>query len=181
MPISFDSKTRSKKVVYKRLMAGGGVSGLHFSTKYKKRKQSLKRKKGGCNCNIKFNGLKGGGDFFNGGNIEPASFINVPTHSFYPMNSYTAGTDLQGLQINSRLDPIKGGKRKSIKRKKGGKSGKSIKSGKRKKGGNVANMSSNFISSFSDPLLNGNKVLMNSLGNTSGSFMAPEIIKGKIF
>lgn len=138
--------------------------------KSRKQRQTLK-KGGGCGCNSNLNGMKGGGDFFNGGNVHPASFNNVPIHSFYPYNNYTAGSDVQRAQIDSRLIPIKGGKRKS---KKGGKSKKM----KEKKGGNIGNMSSSFISSFSDPLVSGSKIISTQFGNTSGSLQSVNTIKG---
>lgn len=143
--------------------------------KTKNRRQTIK-KGGGCGCNSNVV-MKGGGDFFNGGNVEPASFNNVPIPSFYPYNNYTAGSDVQGAQIDSRLIPIKGGKRKS---KKGGKSKKERKEKSKKglKGGNIGNMSSSFISSFSDPLLSGSKIISTQFGNTSGSLQSVNTIKG---
>jgi hypothetical protein len=96
----------------------------------KEKKQSRRRRynkrtiKGGCGCGAKhdvtpatpFKLFGGSVDKFLGNNAEPASFREVPIHNFYPQNMYAQGSDVQGAQIASRLEPtIKGGKRKNRK------------------------------------------------------------------
>jgi hypothetical protein len=148
------------------------------------KRHSGKKRGGGCSCSNShlFSKMSGGGDFFNGGNVEPASFNNVPMRSFYSHNQYESGTDVQGGQLSSRLEP----QLSTTPRLMGGKKNKSRKlrnkkrncKGKKVKGGGLENVPGSMINSFSDPLTAGNRNLSNSIGNTSGSLMSPNLLKG---
>lgn len=177
----------------------------------KKQKKTLKNKKvyskrkrgGSCSCNAKlFQKMNGGGDFFNGGNLEPASFKNVPIHSFYPQNNYIEGSDIQRGQLASRNDiqvptttnSMKGGRkckstlkmrRMSLKYKKGKKSIYDKNFEKRHNrggtGAGAGDIPYRIINAFADPLITTNKYIINSLGNTSNSLMSSNILKGKFY
>ena len=100
----------------------------HGKKQSRKRTHTRKTKGGNCGCGAKhdvtpassFKLFGGSVDKFLGNNAEPASFRDLPIHSFYPQNMYSQGTDVQGAQVASRLDPqlpVKGGRRKNRKSK----------------------------------------------------------------
>lgn len=99
-----------------------------------KSNKNTKKYYGGKNKSKK--SMKGGGDFFIAGN-EPASFNNVPMHSFYTKNMLAEGTDVQHMQQSSRL---LGGSKKSKKNKN---------FNKNKKGGGISNW---LLGGFSNPI-----------------------------
>jgi hypothetical protein len=99
-------------------------------TKNNKSNKNTKKYYGGKNKSKK--SMKGGGDFFIAGN-EPASFNNVPMHSFYTKNMLAEGTDVQHMQQSSRL---LGGSKKNKKY-------------KNKKGGGISNW---LLGGFSNPI-----------------------------
>jgi hypothetical protein len=125
-----------------------------------KSKKNKNTKKINRNRSILKKSMKGGGDFFISGK-EPASFNNVPMHSFYTKNMYSAGTDVQHMQQSSRL---MGGKRKNK-----NKSKKNKFFNKNKKGGGI----------ISDLLTNGFSNNIQNSGSITGSPSAYNILAAR--
>ena len=150
----------------------------------KKKVKSYKKRKGrgGCGCSdsqsSEQSSQKGGGDYFLGGYKETPSFNNVPISSFYPQNTYTAGSDVLGAQISSRGLPnmSSGGGKKSknkknkTKRNKKNKTSKTNKRNKKMKGGSI-----NYALFSQDPMLGNSTDPVSSGGNTSGAIQAANI------
>jgi hypothetical protein len=124
-----------------------------------KSKKNKNTKKINRNRSILKKSMKGGGDFFMSGK-EPASFNNVPMHSFYTKNMYNAGEDVQHMHQSSRLT---GGKRKSK-----SKSKKNKFFNKNKKGGGIV-----------DWLTNGYSNNIQNAGNATGALSSYDVLTAR--
>lgn len=146
-----------------------------------KRKTMRKMRAGGCGCQGAVSGgLSGAIDrnslFFNGGGeLGPASFKDVPIHSFYPLNDYKV--DPQHAQQATRLDPNimstnVGG---SSKRKQQRQSKRQM---RKLKGGSAIPFSYAWVRGLSDPLLVNNTDAISSSNTTAGSILGNNILSG---
>jgi len=164
-------------------MASRKKNSKYLKKRRSQKRRSMKRKmKGGCGCsggNSMIPPLmNGGGDYFLPGYVESPSFTGVPIHSFYANNTYQQGTDIQGSQLSSRLQPnmyVGGKKSKKVRFSKTiNKRDKKWK--KTMKGGMSFPFS--FISSFSDPILGNNTDSVSTQVGLSGAMLGSNIVAG---